>query len=172
LTNQKFDDYKKKTGALIKLVKDQGYTTMFTHFYEPDPMGDGNGKVLVGTTCIILNASFFPMSRGNSAVSWQDRPSKAVGRYLSLKRAIDAIYSSSDYSKLKAVDQTEMSVFIGDEKNNYQVYKAIGFGDPNLFLTEIELGRIKRKKDRKALVLVEQPVVPVKKWYSKLMFWR
>lgn len=91
---------KDRTRNLVNRVKCMGLTPMFTHMHRIYPTDTGLNKILGGTTCVLFNENMEPVGRGNCIVSKKDRPIRAVGRYISLRRALKALFTQMTQGKL------------------------------------------------------------------------
>jgi hypothetical protein len=130
------------------LVKRAGLTPMWTHYYATRK----GGRVLKATSCCLLNESGLVASRGVAVVSRKDNGDKATGRYLSIRRAYQALNdpSRTDLEKhpnneftITRKEHRELGV---DFTKGRKVMKASVWPDTTACVTELEKARIGKKR--------------------------
>lgn len=132
-------DAKQQIETLVKLAKKHDLIPMWTHFYRADNWGF---KKLGLTSCLLVNPSFEPISRGISVVSTKDNGSKINGRLLSIKRAFKAAISDKYQKEVIATKE------ILDYDYKTSDYKSERFtnNNPVNVTNSIERDRLKHKK--------------------------
>jgi hypothetical protein len=151
---RKMDENKLKTKRLVDHVKMMGLTPMFTHMHRIYPTDTGLNKILGGTTCVLFNECMQPVARGNCIVSKKDRPIRAVGRYISLKRAIKAFFDQVTFGKLCTWNYFQNNYYYFKHFEECRGYPNTTFipecvSEKELKLTLIEKKRVANRLEKK-----------------------
>jgi hypothetical protein len=151
---RQMDQHKWKAKQLVARAKMMGLTPMFTHMHRMYFSEEGPPhKILGGTTCVLFNENMEPVGRGNSIVSKKDRPIRAVGRCVSLHRALEAYFKQETEGKVCTWEYFRSNFFYSSHFEECcghidGVFIPKCVSEQELELTKIEKKRLEIKRSR------------------------